>query len=146
MNNKTLVVSLIIISLFIVALVARNGDIAWMMLPFLAYLMMGILQAPPREKLSFHAERNLDQTRANGIASIDVSLSVQNQALETVHVFINETAQEGMKITDGETSRLATLRPGESTELSYTFTAMRGKFFLEIYPGRGQRPPGPDRN
>ena len=46
MNNKTLVVGLIIFSLLIVALITRNGDIAWMMLPFLAYLGVGILQTP----------------------------------------------------------------------------------------------------
>ena len=58
MNNKTLVVGLIIVSLFITALSARNGDIAWMTLPFLAYLLAGILQAPSLEKLSFSAERH----------------------------------------------------------------------------------------
>ena len=46
MNNKTLVVGLIIFGLLIVALITRNGDIAWMMLPFLSYLGMGILQTP----------------------------------------------------------------------------------------------------
>ena len=33
-----------------------------------------------------------------------------------------------MKITDGELSRWATLRAGESTDLKYTFTAARGDF------------------
>ena len=128
MNNKTLLVGLILFGLFIVALITRNGDIAWMMLPFLAYLMVGILQTPPLEKLCFSAERKLEQTRSNGIVSVDVSLSVQNKASETVHLFINEIVQEGVKITDGEPSCLATLLPGESTELKYTFTAPRGNF------------------
>ena len=55
MNNKTLVVGLIIFSLLIAALITRNGDIAWMMLPFLAYLGVGILQTPALEKVRFSA-------------------------------------------------------------------------------------------
>jgi uncharacterized protein (DUF58 family) len=128
MNNKTLVVGLIIFSLLIVALIARNGDIAWMILPFLAYLGIGLLQTPPQENLQFGAERTLEQTRSNDGVTVDVTLRIQNESLETVHLFIEETAQAGMKIVDGELSRWATLRSGESAELKYAFTAGRGDF------------------
>ena len=128
MNNKTLVVGLIIFSLLIVALITRNGDIAWMMLPFLAYLGVGILQTPPLEKVRFSADANPGTEPVKRHRSVDVNLSVQNQALETVHLFIDETVQAGMKITDGELSRWVELRPGESAELKYTFTAARGNF------------------
>jgi uncharacterized protein (DUF58 family) len=128
MNNRTLVVGLIIFGLFIVALITRNGDIAWMILPFLAYLGVGILQAPNLDKLCFSAKRTLEQTRSNGIVSVDVKLTIQNTAMETSHLFINEAVQAGMKITDGELNRWATLRSGESTELNYAFTATRGNF------------------
>jgi uncharacterized protein (DUF58 family) len=128
MNNKTLVVGLIIFSLLVVTLITRDGEIAWMMLPFLAYLGVGILQTPPVEKLRFSAERKVEQTRSNGSLSIDVKLAIQNQAVETVHLFVDETVQAGMKVTEGELSRHVTLRPGDSTELKYTFTAARGDF------------------
>jgi len=111
MNNKTLTVGLIVFSLLIVALITRDGNIARMMLPFLAYLGMGILQTPRQEKLRFSANRTLAQTRSDGIVSVHVNLTVQNQALETVHLFIHETVQAGMKITDGEMGQWATLRP-----------------------------------
>jgi uncharacterized protein (DUF58 family) len=129
MNDKTLTVGLIASLLLIVALITRNGDIAWMILPFLAYLGVGILQTPNLERLSFSAKRTLEQTRTNGILSIVVNLAVQNKALETVHLFIQETVQPGMKITDGELSQWVALRPGESSELNYAFTAIRGNFF-----------------
>jgi uncharacterized protein (DUF58 family) len=131
MNQKTLVIGLILFGLLIMALIMRNGDIAWMMLPFLAYLMMGVLQSPPLEKLNFSVERKLDQTRSNGIAAVDVGLTVQNRASETVYLYLNEPVQAGMKIAHGKMSCLARLRPGESTELKYTFTAERGNFSWE---------------
>ncbi len=128
MNNKALVVGSIIFSLLIAALITRNGDIAWMMLPFLAYLGLGILQTPSLEKVRFSAERILEQNRSNGNTFVDVNLSVQNQAFETVYISIHEIIQAGMKITDGVLSRWAELRPGEAAELKYTFTAVRGDF------------------
>jgi uncharacterized protein (DUF58 family) len=128
MNNKTLVIGLIILSLLIVALITRNGDIAWLMLPFLAYLGIGILQTPPIEKVRLSAVRSLEQRRSNGNVLVDVSLSVQNQAPETVNLFIHETVQAGMKIAEGDLSRWVELQPGESAELKYTFTAARGNF------------------
>jgi uncharacterized protein (DUF58 family) len=59
---------------------------------------------------------------------VEVNLTIQNQALETVHLFIEETVQAGMEITEGELRRWVSLRPGESTALNYTFTAARGEF------------------
>jgi uncharacterized protein (DUF58 family) len=128
MNNKTLVVGLVIFSLLIVALITRNGDIAWMILPFLCYLGMGILQTPVLEKIRFNAIRTLEQNQSNGIISVDVILTIQNQASETVCLFIDEKIQAGMKIKDGELHRWVTLYSGQQAELKYTFNAARGDF------------------
>ena len=128
MNDKTLTVGLVAFLLFIVSLVTRNGDIAWMVLPFLVYLMVGILQAPNMEKLSLSAQRLLEQTPSDGIVSVDVKLVVHNKGQETVHLFLEETVQPGMKIAEGEVRHWATLHPGESTGLNYAFTATRGDF------------------
>ena len=128
MNDKSLTIGLIVFLLFIIALITRNGDIAWMMLPFLAYLGVGILHTPSIERLSFSVQRTLEQIRANGILSIVVNLVIQNNAAKTVNLYIQETVQPGMRITDGELSQWVTLRPGESTKLNYTFTSARGDF------------------
>lgn len=128
MNNKTLTIGLILFGLLIVALISRDGDIAWMMLPFLTYLGVGFLQTPAKEKLQLAARRTLEQSRLDGIVSINMKLEIQNQALETVHLFIDETRQAEMKIIDGQLSCWVTLQPGESTELNYSFTATRGNF------------------
>lgn len=128
MNDKTLTIGGTAVLLLIVALITRNGDIAWMTLPFLMFLMMAILQTPNVERVSLSAKRILEQTRANGIVSVIVRLDLQNESQETVHLFIEETVQSGMKITDGELSQWASLHPGETTELKYAFTAARGDF------------------
>ncbi len=128
MNNKLLPVGLIVFLLLIFALLTRNGDIAWMTLPFLAYLGMGILQAPELEKFSFDTKRTLEQSHTDGRVTVVVNLAIQNKAEQTAHLFIQETTQPGMKIIEGDLSQWATLRPGESTNLKYAFTATRGDF------------------
>ncbi len=128
MNDKIVSISLITILLLIVALITRNGDILWMIVPFLTYLGVGILQAPTLERLSFSTKRTLEQIHANGKVSTEVVLAIQNTAWETVHLFIQEAVQPGMTMTDGELSQRVSLQPGESTELKYTFTATRGNF------------------
>ena len=128
MTDKTLSVGLIVLLLLIAALISRNGDIAWMVLPFLAFLVTGILQAPEVERISLQVKRILEQTRTHGRVSVAVKLAIQNESSEMVHVLIEETVQPGMEITEGELSRRATLHPGESTELRYAFTAARGAF------------------
>lgn len=128
MNDKTLTAGLIALLLLIAALITRNGDVGWMTLPFLTYLLAGILQTPVVEKVSLEAKRILEQSHARGMPSILVRLGIQNKGRETVHLFVEETAQPAMKITQGELSQWATLRPGESTEMTYGFTAARGDF------------------
>lgn len=128
MNDKTVALGLIILLLLIVALITRDGDVLWMILPFLAYLGVGILQTPSLEKLSFDAKRTFEQIRINGKLSTVVDLTLQNKAPENVHLFVQETAQTGMEITEGELSQWVSLQPGESTELKYSFTATRGNF------------------
>src|SRR5690349_140524 len=128
MNDRTLTIGAMSVLLLIVALITRNGDIAWMTLPFLAFLMVAILQTPNLERVSLDAKRIVEQTRTTGSISVIVKLDLQNKSLEPVHLFVQETAQPGMKITEGELSQWATLSAGESTEFKYAFTAIRGDF------------------
>jgi uncharacterized protein (DUF58 family) len=128
MNNKILSIGLIILSLLIVAMITQSGDIAWMAIPFMAYLGAGILQSPAVEKMRLSARRTTEKKKSNDGTFVEMSLCIQNQSVETLCVSISETIQAGMKIREGELSRLAALRAGESTELKYSFSATRGNF------------------
>jgi uncharacterized protein (DUF58 family) len=128
MNDKTLTVGLVTLLLLIAASVTRNADIAWMTLPFLALLLVSVFKAPNVDRLSLDAKRMLEQSHTNGRISIAVKLVVQNKSRETVHLFLEETVQPAMEITEGVLSQWAALRPGETTELKYAFTATRGNF------------------
>lgn len=128
MNSKTLLIGFLSLSLLLVALLALNGDIAWMVLPFLAYLGVGLWQTPPREKLQLSAKRTLAETRSEAGVSVVVNLTLHNQAAEAVHFCLEEPFQEGMKLIAGELKRWITLQAGETADFSYTFQATRGNY------------------
>ncbi len=124
MNNKALIVSLIIFGLLLAALVTRNGNLAWMALPFLALLVAGILQSTSPQKTHLQAERSLSKTGT----AIAVNIAVKNIGEESINVRISDPLQPGMKIIEGNFSQLATMRQGEELELRYTFRGERGSY------------------
>jgi uncharacterized protein (DUF58 family) len=134
MHNKKLLVGVLVFSLLITALITRNGDVAWMILPFLTYLGLGIWQSPSMENIHLFAERKLEFIRSHDGSSVIMHLIIQNQSLQTIYLATTDLLQEGTHITDGALSQKAELHPGESLNMKYSFTAIRGKFSWESIP------------
>lgn len=128
LNSKALTLILGIFGLLLVALLTHKGDLAWMALPFLAYLGIGILQSPSVGKIDLHAVRSVEKNSTAGVSSIQVSVTVCNQGVETVQLCLTDPLQSGMSITDGQIRKLAALRAGEAATLQYAFQAARGSF------------------
>jgi len=128
MNNRTRTLGVLVVCLLLVALVARNPDVAVLMLIFLVYLGIGILQSPSRENIRLDAERALVHSQVNGRTEVEVRLGIHNRAATPVQLVINDDLQPGMERLDGESSGYVALRPGESARLSYRFTARRGSY------------------
>ena len=128
MNSKSLPLISIIFGLLLTALLTNKSDAAWMALPFLGYLGIGILQSPSVEKINLRATRSLEKNSIAGISFIRVSLTIRNQGAEIVHLRVTDPLQPGMSVTDGQTRKLTALRAGEDVTLQYTFQAERGSF------------------
>jgi uncharacterized protein (DUF58 family) len=101
--NKVLTLLLIIFGLLVTALVTRNGDLAWMTLPFLVYLGVGILQSPSPGKIRLHAARSIETNRADGVSSIEVGVTVRNQGAAIDWLCLADPLQSGLRVTDGQT-------------------------------------------
>ena len=131
MNSKVLTLVLVIFGLLLAALLTRNGDLAWMALPFLAYLGMGILRSPSPGKIHLQASRSVKTTAAGEAATVEVSVTVSNQG-EAIHqLCLSDPLQPGMQLTGGQLQRLASVQPGEELLLQYTFQARRGRYAWE---------------
>ncbi len=111
MNSKAFTLILVLFGLLLAALITRNGDLAWMALPFLVYLGMGFLFAPSPRKNSLHAERSIETNRSAGVTSIQVRLSVNNQGAPIHRLCLSDPLQPGMHITDGQIRQAVALKP-----------------------------------
>ena len=128
MNGKAITLILVIFSLLSMALLTRNGDLAWMALPFLAYLGIGILQSPALGNISLHARRVVEQENTGWVTSVLVSTTVCNQDRHIIYLRLSDPLRPGMRITDGQIWNQAALRGGEAAVLRYTFQSERGSF------------------
>ena len=126
--NKVLTLLLIVLGLLVTALVTRNGDLAWMTLPFLVYLGIGILQSPSPGKIRLVATRSTETTKTDGVSSVDVVVTVRNQGAAIDRLCLSDPLQAGMRVTDGQVRQAAALQAGEDTRLKYTFQTERGSF------------------
>jgi uncharacterized protein (DUF58 family) len=132
MNSKVFTLIVVIFGLLLVAVFTRNGDLAWMALPFLIYLGIGFLFAPSPRKNSLHAERSIETSRSAGVTSIQVHLSIKNLGAPIHRLCLSDPVQPGMHITDGKITQVVALKAGESTSLHYTFQAERGSFDWKV--------------
>ena len=126
--NKVLTLLLIVLGLLVAALVTRNGDLAWMTLPFLVYLGIGILQSPSPGKIRLVATRSTETTKTDDVSSVDVVVTVRNQGAAIDRLCLSDPLQAGMRVTDGQVRQAAALQAGEDTRLKYTFQTERGSF------------------
>lgn len=127
MSDRLLTVGALAFGLLFTALAARSGDLAWMTLPFLTYLLAGLLGAPCAEDVRLSARRSLRTSRAGG-GAVEVTVEVRNEGARTVHLRLRDALGPGVRMREGAPFRRATLRPGEATELAYSFPAARGRF------------------
>lgn len=128
MNSKTLTVGLAILALFFTSLIARSGVLAWMALPFLFYLVIGVLQAPASEKVHFEATRSLSAAGSEGDPTWEMRVTVRNLGAAVDHLLLSDRLDPGMEIIEGSIQRPVAIGAGEETELKYTFRAGRGMF------------------
>ena len=128
MNNKVLTLILIVFALLLAALIMRNAGLAWMALPFLAYLGLGILQAPAVARIDVQAQRSVEKTADAGVSSVRVSLTVSTRAPHLIHLSLADPLQPGLRITEGHLHMQAAIWAGRPATLQYTFQAGRGSF------------------
>jgi uncharacterized protein (DUF58 family) len=126
MNSKLNFILLIIISLFLTALVSRNGNVALLSIPFLVYLGTGILFTPG--DIHLLASRALSSSRSNENEPIKMHITIGNNGSTIQRLQLSEPAQPDMFIVDGSLQQRFTISENEKVELFYTFKVPRGRY------------------
>jgi uncharacterized protein (DUF58 family) len=128
MSSRAQTLLLITFGLLLGALLSHQGSLAWMALPFLAYLAAGLLLAPTAGKISLRASRSVEMHQAAGTTAVTVKVAVTNQGVALPRLCLSDLHQEGMHRLKGQLLQPAALQPGEEAAFQYTFQAGRGSF------------------
>jgi uncharacterized protein (DUF58 family) len=133
-NNRALILVAVIFGLLLGALLLRQGDLAWMALPFLAYLGFAILRAPAADRVSLervYATREVEIRRMRGKTLIAVHATAANKGPALERLSLQDDPRPGMQLFEGKFWKSAALRNGETASLNYSFLVERGSFMWE---------------
>jgi uncharacterized protein (DUF58 family) len=128
MTRKALLVALLSFALLMAALVTRNGDLALMALPLLAYLGAGILAAPVLEQIRLGATRAVNVNASDRGTTVDVRVALRNEGASMLSLQVADPPQPGMTVTEGALCQWLALAAGEAGEFKYSAQADRGSF------------------
>ena len=126
MNNRSLVLVLILCGLIISALIVRNGKVLLLALPFLIYLLIGILQAP--SEITLVADRTISKSSLIPQELFETRIVIKNQGKSLVNLHLRDTLFPSVTILDGKAISRLSLSAGESAELNYVSKAERGVY------------------
>ena len=125
MNNKALFIVFIVCGLILSALVVRDGKLLLLAIPFLVYLLTGIVQAPT--SMGLLVWRVIDKSSILAGESFETYLGIKNQGNVLVNLYLNDSPSSGL-IIDGRTDGRFSLQPGESAQVRYVTQAVRGVY------------------
>lgn len=129
MNNKLRFLVLLIFGLILSALIAKNGKLILLALPFLVYLIIGVVRAPGG--MTLVAERRIDRPGVSAEELFEIHIVIRNQGNALVNLFLSDTFFPSMTVLDGKANSRLSLPPGGATELNYVSKAARGLYSWE---------------
>jgi uncharacterized protein (DUF58 family) len=141
-DSRARTLGLLAIGLLLAALASRVAALAWLALPFIAYLGAGLLKAPVLEDLSLRAKRDCLRLEVEGESRIKVLVAVRNEGAKTLHVTLSDSPPLGLSVASGSPFLRTSLRPGEEAELSYELGARRGSYSWKELRVRASDPLG----
>jgi uncharacterized protein (DUF58 family) len=119
----------LVFGLALLSLLALNGRLLALVVPFVIYLAAGLLADPGAPSLS--VTRRLSADRATRGASIGVRLSIVNTGPRLEEALIEDVCSRPLDPIEGETRVIASLAPGASLELEYTLRGQRGLYAFQ---------------
>ena len=112
--------------MFLSSLMTMNGKLLTLAVPFLVYLIIGVIQTPGDVRLQ--ANRIVDKPSVVSGDSIETRLVVKNLGGALVNLCLEDKDFPSLKIIDGKSHRKVALTSGEEIKLQYKFETARGVY------------------
>lgn len=126
MTSKLRLILLIILGLLLVALLSRNAVFVWMTLPYLAYILSGLLTIP--EEICLSAHRMISHQRCKAGTLISMTIIVENSGRDIPLFQVHEILNPKIQVTSKFNRKYGILPFQHKAEMQYTFLAPRGKY------------------
>lgn len=140
MNKKSFLIVFIISGLFLSALVITNGKLLLLAIPFLVYLIVGVIQVP--SDVSLLANRTVDKPSVVAQDAVEIRILIQNQGNALVNLCLEDTLFPSMTMLEDQPHQRVALSSGDVTELRYKFKATRGVYSWNTIRARASDPFG----
>jgi uncharacterized protein (DUF58 family) len=142
MNSRISLLLIIILGLLLTALAAKNGDLAWMALPFLVYLGIGLLHAPTSDSIHLAARRLVRRTGSGLQSTVAMEITVNNQGGLLDNLLLLDALPQGIHLASGQSCLRLSLRSGEEATLRYAFLENRGQYSWKMLQAIASDPLG----
>lgn len=126
MTNKARCLLSVICGLILSALMFRDGRLLVLAIPFLVYLIIGLIQAPVALSLSAH--RTIDKVNVVTGEPVHTHVVIKNGGAALKNLYLNDTLSASVNVQDGQDHQRLSLPAGGLTDLRYTFRAGRGLY------------------
>jgi uncharacterized protein (DUF58 family) len=129
MNRKLFLLLFLSTGLLIAGLVTRSSDLAWMAVPFLVYIIIGVWRSKPVAALHLTAERRVSRELSeDGAPCVRVEVTVRNEGDAIDRLQLADPSLLGVTLLDGQFAQWFSLQKGESGVLRYGFQERRGSY------------------
>lgn len=122
-NKNFALLVFIVCGLILAALILRNGRLLLLAIPFLVYIIVGVLQIP--NDITLLANRTIDIPSVTAQEAVETRIVIKNQGNILVNLYLEDTDFPSMRILKGQSHQRLALSAGEITELNYYFIATR---------------------
>jgi len=116
--------ALVAFILTITGLITINPMLLVMTLPFVIYLLSGLIT--PSNKINLVLERSLSTERTFPGSSVDITTSIINRGKYLGEVIVEDILPPGLKVEKGSPRHLLNLKAGEQFTWKYSISGKRG--------------------
>ncbi|HUF00346.1 MAG TPA: DUF58 domain-containing protein [Anaerolineales bacterium] len=124
--SRSLLLGILTYGLLLAGIGTVNGEFIALALPFVAYLLVGYLQAS--EQLKLEATRHLSAERVSPNSDVGVTVTVKNLGSSLEEVLLEDVLPAGLTVHSGFSRHLLRLQKGESYTFAYTVAGPRGGY------------------
>jgi len=126
--RRVLLPGILVYTLLLAGLVLLRGSLLALALPFVIYILVGLLRGP--EEVRLEITRSVSPERSPLDQPVRVRLIVRNLGASLEHVLLQDMLPAALKVIEGKSSRLTSLPRGAVLTWEYSVSGPRGCYPL----------------